>query len=151
MTAVTVWTDEGLRTVAQAGHHIWNADEPESDGGTDTAPSPTEMLLGALGSCMVMTVHMYANRKGWPLDKVEVNLELERYSAADYPAYQGEAKFVSEIREHVTVYGDELTDEQHTRLHDIASKCPVRRVLANPTFFVELEPQSSPAPVHPAH
>jgi uncharacterized OsmC-like protein len=141
MTAVRVITDKGLRTVASARHHTWYADEPETDGGTDSAPTPTEMLLGALGSCMVITVHMYAIRKNWPLEKVGVNLELHRYKAPDYPAYLGDAKFVSEIREQVIVYGDKLSDEQRARLVEIAGKCPIRRVLANPTFFVELKPQ----------
>lgn len=143
MAAVTVWTDQGLRTTAKARQHTWHADEP-GDGGGDSAPTPTEMLLGALGSCIVITVHLYANRKNWPLEKVEVNLELQRFNASDYPAYQGDAQFVHEIREQVVVHGAGLDDTQRARLLDIAKKCPVRRVLTNPTFFVE--PEANPIP-----
>jgi putative redox protein len=144
MTAVSVWTDEGLRTMAKARHHVWYADEPADDGGTDSAPSPTEMLLGSLGSCMVITVELYAHRKNWPLEKVEINLELQRYNAADYPAYKGgDAQFVHEIREQVIIHGSQLSDEQRKRLLEIAGKCPVRRVLINPVFFVEFQPQKA--------
>ncbi len=142
MAAVNVWTDEGLRTIAKARNHTWNADEPVEDGGTDSGPTPMEMMLGALGSCIVITVHLYANRKKWPLEKVEVNLEIQRFNAADYPAYQGDAQFVHEIREKVVLHGDQLDADQRERLMDIATKCPVRRVLTNPTFFVE--PHVSP-------
>src|SRR5215510_8896246 len=143
MTTVSVWTDEGLRTQAKARNHIWFVDEPIEDGGSDSAPSPTEMLLGSLGSCMVITVELYARRKKWPLEKVEVNLEMQRFNAVDYPAYQGDAKFVHEIREQVIFHGSQLTDDQRKRLLEIAGKCPVRRVLLNPTFFVELHPQNA--------
>jgi uncharacterized OsmC-like protein len=137
MAAVTVWTDKGMRTVASARDHIWYADEPIQDGGIDSAPTPKEMLLGALGSCMVITVHMYANHKNWPLDKVEVRLDIAEIKAADYPGYQGDARYVNEIHEEVIIHGDQLTPEQRERLREIAGKCPVRRVLINPTFFVD--------------
>lgn len=142
MAAVTVSTDEGLRAVARSRNHTWYADEPVEDGGANSAETPMEMMLGALGSCVVITVHLYANRKKWPLEKIEVNLEIQRFSAGDYPAYQGDAQFVHEIREKVVLHGDQLTPEQRERLMDVATKCPVRRVLANPTFFVE--PEANP-------
>jgi putative redox protein len=142
MAAVQVSTDKGLRTVAKARNHTWYVDEPLEDGGTDSSPSPTEMLLSALGSCMVITVELYAQRKKWSVDKVEVNLEMERFSAVDYPTYTGDAQFVHEIREQVIVTAPQLNDEQRARLVEIAGKCPVRRVLMNPTFFVEMHPQN---------
>jgi putative redox protein len=86
---------------------------------------------------MLITMQMYANRKGWPLEKAEVKLELERFNGSDYPAYKGDASFVHEIREDIVLHGSQLTDEQRERLLEISTKCPVRRVLANPTFFVE--------------
>lgn len=144
MSAVTVWTDKGLRAVAKAGNHTWYADESVEDGGTDDGPDPVQMFLGALGSCIVITVGLYASRKKWPLEKVEVNLDIERFNAADYPAYQGDSPIIHEIREEVIMHGSELTGEQHARLMEIAKRCPVRRVLTSPTFFVE--PVKTPAP-----
>lgn len=137
MAAVTVTSDQGLRTIIQSEHQTWYADETIEDGGTGTAADPVEQLLGAIASCMIMTVQLYANRKNWPLEKMEVQLNLERFNGSEYPAYNGESQFVHEIREHITLYGEKLTDEQRTRLLEISTKCPVRRVLTNPTFFVE--------------
>jgi len=142
MTTVRVSTDAGFRAVAKARQHVWYADETVEGGGSDTGPTPPEMLLGSLGSCMAITAQMYAKRKNWPVEKIEVNLELERFNAAQYPGYQGNAQFVHEIREQVIIHGDQLSDEQRARLVEIAGKCPVRRVLANPTFFVEYHPQN---------
>lgn len=140
MTTVKVWTDEGYRTIASARQHRWLADEPIEDGGTDSGPTAVELLLGALGSCMVITTEIYARRKEWPLERVEVELEMERFKGADYPAYKGEAQFIHEIREKITLHGDMLTDEQRVRLLEISGKCPVRRVLTHPVFFTDLKP-----------
>jgi len=136
MTALTVTLDQGLQTTIESDKHTWHADELIEDGGTGTAADPVEQFLGSVGSCMAMTVKLYANRKEWPLEKIEIQLHMERFSGSEYPAYKGEAQFVHEIREHITLYGDKLTDEQRARLLEISTKCPVRRVLTNPTFFV---------------
>lgn len=136
MTVVSVETDQGLRMVARTARHTWYADETVEGGGGDSAPNPVEQLLGALGSCMAMTVHMYANRKGWPLERIEVHLEMQRYDAASYPAYQGDAAFIHEVRERIVLHGEQLSDEQRARLLEISTKCPVRRVLSTPTIFV---------------
>ena len=136
MAALTVTLDEGLRATIESEHYTWYADELVENGGSGTAADPEQQLLGAVGSCMAITVKLYANRKEWPLEKVEIQLHLERFNGAEYPAYKGEAKFVYEVRENVTLYGDKLNDEQRTRLMEISTKCPVRRVLTSPTFFV---------------
>ena len=127
---------DGYRTEIINRTHITHADEPISDGGSDSAPTPMEMMLGALGACMAITTQMYARRKGWPLEAVELALDSERFSAVDYAAYEGDAQFVHEIRNQITFRGP-LTEEQRARLFEIAGKCPVHRVLANPVFFVE--------------
>ena len=135
MDKVQVVLDNNYRTTISARHHQFHSDSP-NEGGNDTASTPEEVLLGALGSCMAMTAKMYANRKGWALEKVEVTLSLQRFNGKDYANYSGDAAFVHEVTEDIQFFGD-LDADQLARLKEISHKCPVRRVLANPVFFVE--------------
>jgi len=134
--ATIVLPKEGLQATIQAGNHTFYADEPIEDGGTDTGPSPTEMVMGALGSCIAITMRLYADRKGWGLDGVEINLDFERFRGSDYEGYTGTERYVHEIRKGIVLHGD-LTDKQRERILEIGGKCPVHRLLASPAFFVE--------------
>ena len=136
MSKTTVRLGDGYQTTITAGNHTFHADEPEQDGGTDTAPTPMQMLLGALGSCMAITARMYAERKGWPLQEVEVALDIERFRGSEYAGYAGDANFVHEVRDQIIFRGP-LSDEQRERLLEIAGRCPVHRAIENPTFFVD--------------
>ena len=127
---------EGTRTTINIRNHEWHADEPLEAGGTDTAPTPGELMLGALGSCMAITCKLYAERKGWDLESVEVKLDYERFRGRDYPGHEGDDLFVHEVREALVFRGD-LDDKQLARLRDIAGKCPVHRLLEYPTYFKE--------------
>jgi putative redox protein len=112
--------------------HRWHADMPADDEGTDTGPTPEEQLLGALGACTAMTLRMYAGRKGWPLQAVDVELSHRRIKrsecvdCADDPAFP----FVDRIERRVVVHGP-LDGDQQARLLDIANKCPVHRILTS--------------------
>jgi putative redox protein len=136
MDKTHVRLDDGYRTTVTARSHVWHGDVPEKDGGQDSDPTPEEMLMGALGSCMAMTAKMYAARKDWPLEAIEISLGFERITASKYPGYVGDAQFVHEVHEQVTLYGP-LSDEQKARIMDIITKCPVRRIITNPVFIVE--------------
>ncbi|MBZ0281580.1 MAG: OsmC family protein [Anaerolineae bacterium] len=136
LSPITVRTEQGYRTAIHIRHHTIIADEPVQDGGTDTGPTPMEMLLGTAGACIAVTTKAYAQRKGWPLEGVSVELEMERIRREDYPAYTGEAAFIHNIREHIHFEGP-LSEEQKARLLVIAGKCPVHMTLENPVFFDE--------------
>jgi putative redox protein len=99
-----------------AGHRI-RSDEEVDKGGEDTGATPHELLLAALGSCTAMTLKVYAERKGWPLEDVRVTLN----------AVNGEGAYI--IARQVALYGD-LDAEQRQRLLEIADKCPVHRTLS---------------------
>ncbi len=126
-----------MRSTIKVRHHEWHIDEPVADGGSDTAPTPGEMMLGALGSCMAITCKMYAERKGWDLQAVDVQVDYERFRGSDYPAHEGAELYVHEVRKALTFHGD-LDDKQRKRLYDIAGKCPIHRLLGSPTYFVDM-------------
>ncbi len=140
MDTVQVKLRDGFVTTASARGHEVHTDLPPDDG-TNTAMNPEELLLAALGSCMSQTAKLYARRKGWDLQGVDVHLEVERFSAKDYEDYAGDERFVHEIRETIVFHG-ELDDDQRTRLKEITGKCPVRRIIQLPSFFVEGEAQA---------
>lgn len=146
MSRITVRSGAGLTAITEIRGHELVADEPLDEGGSDAGPMPPEILLGALGSCTVMTVRLYVNRKGWPLENIEVQLEMDRFKKEDYPAYTGDAPYVNEIRQFITLEGP-LTDEQKLRIIEIAGKCPVHKILTMPNFVIEtlVEPQKAQA------
>lgn len=133
-STVKVSLREDFKTTAEARQHVWHGDLPESSGGHDEYPTPEELVMSALGSCMLQTAKLYAVRKGWNLTHLEVGLSFERIKAEDYPDYQGDALFVHEIREHIVVEGD-ITDEEKKRVIEIMGKCPIRRLIQSPAFF----------------
>ena len=98
--------------------HTFAVDEPEDEGGTGTAPSPTRLLTASLASCTSMTIVMYANRKGWDVGNIEVSAEFERPPAGE------RANFAVTVR-----LPSSLTEEQAERIMVIAGKCPVHRTL----------------------
>ena len=105
------------------------ADEPLDGGGTDAGPNPYELLLSALGACTAMTVRLYAQRKGWPLEGVEVALQHERIHAQDCADCETRDGFLDKITKQLTLLGPALDESQRQRLTDISERCPVQRTL----------------------
>ncbi len=110
----------------EIGGHTITADEPAEHGGSDAGPSPQELLAASLASCTAVTMEMYANRKGWEISEVAVDVTYE-------PAQRGSpTKFHMEV-----TLPKELPDEQREKLMTIAAKCPVHRTLEGEVMFDE--------------
>jgi uncharacterized OsmC-like protein len=120
----------GFAQEIAVGRHRLLGDEPTSMGGTDTGPSPYDLLLAALGSCTSMTVALYARRKQWPLEAVTVELRHSRIHAADCESCETKEGRLDRIERQVELSGP-LTQEQRARLLEIANKCPVHRTLTS--------------------
>jgi putative redox protein len=112
------------------GPHHLSSDEPAAAGGTDTGPSPYQLLLAALGSCTSMTLALYARRKQWPLEAVTVELRHSRIHAEDCADCETQHGLLDRIERRISVSGP-LSEEQRQRLLEIASKCPVHRTLTS--------------------
>ncbi len=111
-----------------AGRHRFAADEPADYGGDDTGPTPYDLLLAGLGACTTMTVRMYAERKGWPLDRVEVRLTHDKIHAKDCADCETREGRIDRIDRRLTLRGP-LAADQREKLLEIADKCPVHRTL----------------------
>lgn len=99
------------------GVHAWRSDIAPWNGGADAAQDPESLVLGALGACTAITVRMYAARKQWPLEAVDVRLHYTRRDATG-----------TTIAREVVLTGA-LDDAQRARLLEIADKCPIHRLL----------------------
>ena len=131
MTTVIVRGDAtGLAQEIETGRHRLVADEPVEAGGTDTGPSPYELLLAALGACTSMTLSMYARRKHWPLERVTVRLRHDKIHAKDCAECETREGMLDRIEREISLAGP-LDAEQRERLLAIANRCPVHRTLVS--------------------
>lgn len=140
MAKVQVTLREGLRAEVKVRQHTIFADEPAEDGGTDSGPMPTELVLGALAACAAITAQLYARRKGWPLESIEIEADTERRSIADDPMYRKDGSTAGDIVNEFTQvmrFNGDLTPDQKKRLLEIAGRCPVHRLFTQPSVLIE--------------
>lgn len=133
MKAVARQTARGKFThrISVSDHELV-ADEPAKLGGEDQGPTPQELLAASLAACTAITMEMYAQRKGWEIDPIEVECEYEQAKRG------GSTDFRLTLR-----LPAGCTEEQRARLAVIAAKCPVHRTLEGPVTFEErVEPVS---------
>jgi putative redox protein len=126
MRAISRRVSGKLKQHVAVREHRLTADEPREHGGEDSGPSPQELLAASLASCTAITMEMYADRKGWDVREVTVEVEYE-------PAQRGSpTRFVMQVQ-----MPKELPEDQRDRLMQIAAKCPVHRALEGEVMFEE--------------
>ena len=126
MKATSRRVDGRLEQNVEVRKHRVTADEPKDHGGEDSGPSPQELLAASLASCTAITMEMYAQRKGWEVGEIAVNVNYE-------PAQRGSpTRFKMQIE-----FPKELPEEQRERLMQIGAKCPVHRALEGEVMFEE--------------
>ena len=140
MSEVVVTSQTNLRNEVRYGlGHSFITDEPVAAGGEDAGPDPYTLLLAALGSCISMTVTLYARRKQWPLERVTVRLRQSRIHSKDcQECAQDKDGYIHRIERSVSFTGP-LTDEQRARLQEIAHKCPVHKTLSSQIVITEMK------------
>jgi putative redox protein len=126
-TQVIVSGEYGLTQEITAGRHRLLADEP-APAGADSGQSPYEFLLAGLGACTSMTLRLYAQRKGWDLQRVTVRLRHYRIHAEDCRDCETKEGYVDRIDREIELTGSLGTDQKE-RLRQIAERCPVHRTL----------------------
>lgn len=127
----------------RAGNHSFQADEPVSFGGSDSAPDPHDYLMASLGACTSMMTGLHARKMKWPLEKIIVSLRHSRIRARDCDECLSEDGMVDRIDVDVDLIGP-LTDEQHAELMRVAANCPIHRALTH-EINVRLRPVYSNA------
>lgn len=123
---------ENVQVELTAGRHRWVSDEPLGLG-HDSGPNPYDLLLGALAACKVKTCKMYAGRKGWSLEAVEVSLNTSKVHARDCEVCESDPNARVDVIQCRIGFRGDLTEEQVQRLVDISERCPVHRTLTSET------------------
>ncbi|MBT8107352.1 MAG: bifunctional alpha/beta hydrolase/OsmC family protein [Gammaproteobacteria bacterium] len=121
-------TIDSFATDVRAGHHSFVADEPLAVGGTDTGPTPYDLLAAALATCTSMTLKMYARHKKLDLRSATVRVTHGRIHAEDCEDCSRHEGMIHQFRRELRLVGD-LDDEQRQRMLEIADRCPVHKTL----------------------
>src|SRR5262245_53000716 len=112
------WADASVLAADIAvGPHEIRCDDVEDHRGKDTGANTYQLLFSALAACTSLTLRLYAERKGWPLTDAIVWVTGERE----------EGRY--RIRQRVFLQGT-LDAGQQSRLMEIATRCPIHRILA---------------------
>ena len=123
-SAQVVLTNRNYLAEVKTRNHFLTIDEPVADGGDDNGPTPVEYLLTAIGGCVSITLRMYAERKGWDVGKITVNVSQQQEVTS-----AGIRKWLTEE----ISFENEISEAQKTKLLEMAGKCPVAKMVKGET------------------
>jgi putative redox protein len=137
-TIAHIETREGspFAVAIEVSGHTLIGDEPTGSGGAGLGPSPFDLLTAALGECTAMTIRWYAAKHDWPLEQTRVEVQHGKKIRA------GSGEVVDEFRIAMEVIGAQLSDEQRSKLYEIATECPVHQALTG-TIAITMSPQDT--------
>jgi len=121
---------DGFSTQMKVGNHYMMADEPTSFGGNDYGPSPYELVSAGLSACTAMTIQMYAKRKNWHVENVEVHTSYDKIHADDCNNCESTSSKIDTFLREIKLTGN-LDSKQLERILKIADKCPVHKTFHN--------------------
>ncbi len=127
--------DDAFTTQMKLGEHYLLADEPESVGGHNFGPTPYEFISAGLSACTAMTIQMYARRKKWKIDKVEVHISYDKKHAEDCEKCEDETSKIDTFTREIKLEAN-LNQEQKNKILEIADKCPVHKTLHTKTQVI---------------
>lgn len=137
MSTITAELSAGTIVRISDGRHDWTADEPLDHAGTDTGPSPYELLLASLAACTCTTLALYCRHKGIALTSVRASYHHEKVAHADTTDQQAPRQvMVDRITSQIRISGV-FDDAQRKRLAEVATRCPVHRTLEGGTVVVD--------------
>jgi|TARA_B110000902_G_scaffold224244_1_gene261568 putative redox protein len=118
----TLGSENYLMEIKTTNHTVM-VDEPKSIGGSDQYPNPAQYLLSALASCTAITIKMYADKKGWNVGEINVDVKMKEVVSTGQPR----KTIVKAVQ-----FENHLKDEQIDRLLTIGSTCPISKLLEQP-------------------
>ena len=137
MPTITADLTNGFQVDIKAGAHRWRADEPVDLNGTDTGPTPYELMLGALAACTCITLSMYAQRKSIAVTSISARFTYDKVHAEDCTFCHDDDKgFVDAVTSEIFIEGT-FSDEERARLEEVAVRCPVHKTLERGIRFDE--------------
>lgn len=128
MHKVTLSNISGYKTELSSRGHVILSDEPLESNGTDTGMNPYELLLSSIGACKAITMRMYAERKGWKIDDISMELIHDKIPAEECDDCETKTGKIDKIEIRVNIKGD-LTEEQKARILEIGERCPVQKTI----------------------
>ncbi len=138
MATITAELMTGTAVRMSNGRHTWTGDEPLEMQGTDTGPTPYELLLGSLAACTCITLAMYARHKENTLEAVRTSYEYKHVYADDCELWADtHSGLIDHVTTHVAIIGD-IDEAQQKRLAQVATRCTVHKTMEKGIVFSDI-------------